>query len=98
MPYMAGLAMVCATFSYLGERDPSTSKELENLVSDTKKMMLSEVSRALFNQGQELPWDLIKNILNNDVGAIEKYVSLLPPTAKKAGGLGSSTLQASGLP
>lgn len=78
MPYMVGLGMVCATFSYLGEQEALISQELETLVLNTKKIVLTEVTKALLEEGQDIPWDLVKNILNNYVGSIEQYVALLP--------------------
>lgn len=84
MPYMIGLGMVCATFSYLGEQDFSASKELERLVYDTKKMVLDEVSKVLVKQGQDIPWDLVKRVLDNDAGAIDQYVSLLPTKSPRS--------------
>ena len=80
MPYMTGVAMVAATFDYLGEVDHGTSKELEGLLQKAKERVLDDVTSALVKSGQSVPWDTVRGVLADEEGAVESYVAMLPPS------------------
>lgn len=83
IPVVTGKAMMAATFTYLGDEDPELTLELERLTKETKKQILNEVTLALIEAGQELPWDLIGDVLNGQEGAVEEFVGMLPTVSNQ---------------
>jgi hypothetical protein len=76
--YLVGKSMIYAAFTYLGNESPQIEQELLRGLEEAKFKILDEISAVFIQSGRAIPWQSIKNVLDNKTNSLNDLIKLLP--------------------
>ena len=77
MPYITGLSLVTATFSYIGNEIPEETENLNQFIAKTKVYILDTVTKELVTTGKPIRWELVEDVLTDKEHSVEMFVETL---------------------